>query len=179
MTQAEAVPTVVRVHIRRGKLLATGIVAGLFAAAMTAYGWYILSITGSLHFLAVLCAIMALLCAFYTVYAVGLSLKNPIALRMDRDGVSGFYTAPAKWREIEKISVFTGSKGHKFLGFTLKDSFGFRARQTAFQRFRSWDAFNGTGAHIVVPASVLRNIEVEDLLTQAKTFHLSTHADVT
>ena len=72
-----------------------------------------------------------------------------------------------------------GPKSEKYLGFALKDPVGFRANQTAFQRFTSWQNGLSTEYHITVPQSVLRSTTVETLSEQAQALHLSTHAEVT
>ena len=122
---------------------------------------------------------MVLLFGTAALYLLGMAIKNPIALRMDHHGISGFYTAPARWSDIKKVAVTTGSKNEKYLSLALKDPIAFRNHQTPFQRFTSWQNGAATGYHITIPQSVLLDVTVETLAEHAHAFHQSTHADVT
>ena len=116
---------------------------------------------------------------FLGVWFIGLSLKRPVAFRMDRHGISGFYTEPLTWNEISKIEAVAGAKGHRSLGFRVHDPMALRARQTPWRRFVSWDAGFSTGTQILIPETLLHGVRVADLMTQAKAFHAQATAGTT
>ena len=107
---------------------------------------------------------------------IGLSLAKPVALRMDADGISGWYTRPATWLEISHISVLDGAKGNKRLAFALHDPVAFRDRQTGWQRLTS--AFHGKANrhHIVISQNLLQDVTADDLLPEALKRHAAANA---
>lgn len=92
-----------------------------------------------------------------------LARRNPVALRMDEKGVSGYYADPATWGEIKDVHAFKGPRGHEFLGFELHDPVGFRDRQTPWRRYLSWTNGRTNRAHLTVPQMVLHDAKVEEL----------------
>ena len=58
----------------------------------------------------------------------------------------------------------------RFVGFKLYDPVGFRDRQTAWQRFKSWSSGRGTGYHLVVPDTALASDDLEAVAAQANAF---------
>ena len=118
-------------------------------------------------------------CAALAFYFAGVALRAPMALRMDQNGISGYYAEPAEWREIKDIGVITGQKGHRFLGFALHDPIAFRDRQTAWRRLTSWSNGRSTGHHIVIPELILKDRSVDDLAAEANALHKgAVHGDV-
>lgn len=173
MTQVKsdipAAPVVVRVS--RGKLLALGLGTALFCALL---GWIAVADilrTGEAVFASKLFISFALILAVCAVFVLGIAWRAPVALRMDAQGISGYYAAPATWAQIENIGVFTGHKGHQFLGFTLIGPIAFRTKQNPTRRVGRWASKSTGGYHITVPQSVLRGTNVDQLLTQARDFH--------
>lgn len=118
-------------------------------------------------------------CAALTFYFVGVALRAPMALRMDQNGISGYYAEPAEWAEIKDIGVITGQKGHRFLGFALHDPIAFRDRQTAWRRLTSWSSGRSSGYHIVIPELILKDRSVDDLAAEANALRkAAVHGDV-
>ena len=160
-------PIIVRINRRRCILL-----GGLFAA-MTFL--FLPAVTlpvflGIFDWLIAAGIAIAAFFGWFALYFFGLAAKTPAALRMDAQGISGFYADPAKWDEIKAVKVIKDSKNDRFLGFVLTDPIAFRDRQTAWGRFKSWSNWNGNGAHIVVPQMVLADTDVKDLAQQAQHF---------
>lgn len=128
--------------------LANGLFDGLVAAGLLTagvFGWF------ALHFLA-------------------LAARNPVALRLDDKGISGFYADPATWDDIKSVFAFEGSKRRRFLGVELLDPVAFRDRQTAFRRFLSSLHGATQGAHLVVPEQVLDGATADALAKTAAQF---------
>ncbi|MEP5732136.1 MAG: hypothetical protein ABJL67_22505 [Sulfitobacter sp.] len=101
----------------------------------------------------------------------GIAWRRPVALRLDRHGISGFYTPPATWDEITDIGIFKDTNHNRFLGFALRDPIGFRDRQTAWGRLKSHFSNRSFGYHIIVPDIILQDADVETIAEQAKAFH--------
>lgn len=107
---------------------------------------------------------------WFALYFFGLARKNPIALRMDKQGISGFYADPASWAEIKSAFAYVGHKHHRFLGFELHDPVAFRDRQSPWRRYLSWGNGRHHNAHLVVPQIVLADTTVNELAEQAQQF---------
>lgn len=167
MTQAKLAP--VLVHLRRGKLALTGVGTAAFCALFFLMTAADLSHGTGLTFVGKLLGGTALLLLPLGIFTLGLAWTAPVALRMDVHGISGFYTAPATWDEIEDMGVQPMPKGASALGFRLKDPVGFRDRQTAFQRFIFW--LNGaTGRyHLSIGSAFVKDTDPDRLLAQALT----------
>ena len=148
-----------------------GLGVAFFCVFLSFFAFYGTSFDEGLPFQSKLSIATTLLFAPAAMFLIGMAIHNPLALRMDKDGISGFYTSPAKWSEIESIKLINGTRNTKSLGFALEDPIGFRDRQTPFQRFTSWMNGRSTGYHISIPETVLKNTNVAELLDQAKRFH--------
>lgn len=185
MTQARATDRPVRVRIRRGKLLALGLGNAFFCIVLFEVGFLNASFSDGWSFMSKLCAGLILVLVPVAVFLIGLAVRNPVALRMDRDGISGFFTAPARWSEIDRIDLRPGPKETMYLGFRLKDPISFRDRQTPMQRLISWMNGKTEGFHILISDSVLAQANMRDLLMQAWAFQDAStntpppHRDVT
>ena len=108
---------------------------------------------------------------WFAAFFFGLAHRAPVALRMDAQGISGYYADAATWDEIKEIKVVTGHKRHKLLGFELHDPVAFRDRQTSWRRFQSWSTGRSGKVHLTVPELVLADADVEDLAQKAQQFH--------
>ncbi len=124
------------------------------------------------------CILLGLFFAATSAYLISLGIKKPVALRMDTQGISGFFADPATWDEVAEVGVITGHKRRKFLGFTLHDPVAFRDRQTAWGRFKSYASGRSSGHHIVIPEAMMQDDTAETLAEKAKDF-LSAHNEVT
>lgn len=109
-----------------------------------------------------------LLFGVLAVRLLGIAFSRPIALRMDQNGISGYYADPATWREIDQIDLVTDSKGNVSLGFALNDPVGFRDRQTPWRRFLYWSNGRSHGHHVVIPHLALKNGQAEQLVDHAR-----------
>ncbi len=159
------------VHIRRGKSLRLGLaLLPIVLFCLMFFALVVSGTTGSSWVAAVSLACGVLVGALAT-FHIGIALRQPVALRMDFHGISGFYVTPATWDEIAKIGTFGDHNNSRFLGFALHDPIAFRDRQTPWHRFKSWSTGRSYGYHIVIPELILRNAKVDDLRTQALMFH--------
>ncbi|MFK7837651.1 MAG: hypothetical protein AB8B60_15680 [Sulfitobacter sp.] len=159
--------TPVLIRINRKRCILLGGLHGFFGLFMLAISLGVLLNVGSgwLVFLGVLCGALFL---FFAVFFIGLARRNPVALRMDNKGISGFYCDPASWEEIKSIDTFTGQKHHRFLGFELHDPVAFRDRQTPWRRYVSHTNGKARNLHLVVPEIVLKDAKVDDMLVPAR-----------
>ena len=159
------------VQIKRGKSIMLGalivpiVLFGLLYFAIAVFdddisGW-----------LAATSLFVTLFFAALAVYFIGIALRQPVALRLDENGISGFYVTPATWDEIASVGTFEDTNRYKFLGFALHDPIAFRDRQTPWGRLRSWSTGRGFGYHIVVQELILKEAKVADLAERAETFH--------
>ena len=110
------------------------------------------------------------LLGLFAIHFFGLARQNPVALRMDANGLSGYYADPAAWDEIKSVFAFTGHKSHRFLGVALRDPVAFRDRQSPWRRYLSWANGRQQGAHLVVPQLVIADTTVDDLADAAQHF---------
>lgn len=99
---------------------------------------------------------------------LGVAIKRPVALRMDKNGISGFYADPATWDEIDQINVVRSHKGHLMLGFALTDPIGFRDKQTPWGRYRYWANGRSFGHQVILPHLTLKNGQAEQLVVAAR-----------
>ena len=96
---------------------------------------------------------------------IGVGRKEPVALRIDQHGVSGFYVPTLNWTDILRID--RSGKGE--LGIEFFD----RAQVRQRQRDLMW-RFNlslplGDGWHMVVPGSVL-DADLNEVVATAQAF---------
>lgn len=169
------------VQIKPGTSIALGFVFLPFALFGVIYGGLTLIWFGpSIHMvLGLPCtAVFGALSAYF----FGIALRKPVALRMDQNGISGFYAEPTSWAEIRAIGVFTTDKEKTFLGITLHDPIAFRDRQTPLRRLKSWSSGRSSGYHILIPEMILQDATARDLALRAKALHAAAtaaHDDVT
>jgi hypothetical protein len=164
-----AEPVIVKINRRRAILLGALILP--IALVGLIFLWLAIFIAESFNWPAFLALLLTICCGAVSLFFFGIAYRMPVALRMDAQGISGFYADPATWQEISDSAAFSGNKGHLFLGFALHNPVGFRDRQTAWQRLKSWSSGRGYGYHIVVPEVILKDATVEDLATKAKVLH--------
>ena len=101
---------------------------------------------------------------------LGVAIKRPVAFRIDKNGISGYYADPATWREIADINVVTDGKGRASVGFALIDPVGFRDKQTPWRRFTYWSNGRGLGHHVIISHLLLGRGQAMKLADQARAF---------
>lgn len=106
--------------------------------------------------------------ALPSIWFLGVALKRPVALRIDENGVSGFYADPATWHEIDQINVIPNNKGKLVLAFALNDPVGFRDRQSPWRRFTYWSNGRAYNHQIIVPHMTLKKGEAAQLVVKAR-----------
>lgn len=162
-------PAPVLVHLNGKRCVMFAAVYGTFAAVMG--GLIALPImVGIFDGLVAGGLAVFLFFAWFAFTFLALARSRPVALRMDEKGISGYYVDPATWDEIKDVRAFIAGKGHRFLGFELKDPATFRDRQTPWRRYRSWSLGRQNGVHQVVPEMVLAAVTVEELAKTARQF---------
>lgn len=164
---------VLKVRIRHRKALLLGLLVGSVCLFLTLFSILGFLASRSVSFITWLTGVAAVFLAPFSIILIGIAVRRPIALRLDRHGISGFYTAPAEWSEIDRIGIMKGPKGAKILGFRLRDPVAFRDRQTPLQRFTSWLNGAADGFHISVPETILKDVAIEDITVRARAFHAS------
>lgn len=106
------------------------------------------------------------------IYLLGVAKFRPIALRMDQDGISGYYVPPLKWSEISEIDTY---KEYVDGGPIYTKHVGIRASRTTalFQGLsrRAYDKAirleNRTGFHILIPQMILKDFDAGDVVFHA------------
>lgn len=100
--------------------------------------------------------------AALSLYIAGIALFTPHGLRLDADGLSGFYApAPLKWSDIEDIDLVVSNK-NKVIGLRLHDREAYWSSLTPGQRlFRLGQP---APFHASIPLAPFRATETE-LLT--------------
>ena len=172
-------PETVIVQLRTGKAFTFGSMTvfciltllgfGILVAAAGRLDGQTIFIGGSILLLLAICA----------AYYFGLAIRKPVALRMDANGISGYYAEPAVWSEIMEIATFETSKGARYLGFAFLNPETIRNRQSAWRKFSNWarNPFQNKSrnAHyhyqIVISQELLLERDVESLATIARAFH--------
>lgn len=178
-----AEPVIVRINRRRSALIGTGCAA----LGVVSLGFMALCLAagrpdGTLIALSLLCAGAFL---WLGVHFIGIAWRNPVALRLDAKGISGYYTPPAEWSEIKTVRRIIQTIDHNSaqgillrqrvevqqMGFEFHDPIAMRDRQTAWQRLASWSNGRANGVHVVVPEAVLKGVTVAELLPKAQALH--------
>ncbi len=106
---------------------------------------------------------------------LGLGLLNfaiargqPVALRLDRDGLSGYYIPTLNWTEV--LRVGRTQPGRATLGIELFDKDAVRRRQRSpMMRFNLRLKLGGNW-HLVVPGDVL-DADLDAVAQTARAFH--------
>jgi len=156
-------------------------------AKLRGTAWFSLVLGGFLVGVCVLIMIYgqlfpAFLWIFFVVGVIlmGLSALNfaiargrPVALRLDADGLSGYYIPTLNWTEVLRVGP-TGS-GLGMLGIELFDRDAVRRRQRSpMMRFNLRLNLGGNW-HLVVPGDVL-DADLEEVTAIARQFHAAAMA---
>ncbi len=96
------------------------------------------------------------------VYAFGLALQKPVALRMDRHGISGYFAPTLSWSDIKWVPKTLGGGG-KVIWLDLHDPRRFWADQSL--RARVLSALNFQAGMVAVPVQMIKAPGAEVLET--------------
>ena len=101
-----------------------------------------------------------------SVYGLGLALARPVALRVDSDGISGYFAPNLRWEQIERIEARRVYKG-ALVGIFLKDPEGYLHSLGTWGRLRY--ALRKRPYHTTVNASHMRG-DVQDVVAAMERF---------
>ena len=114
-----------------------GIFFGVFAVVFMAPFVFLIVVYHTVFDWVSLLAVATLVgSAVFAIYALGLAISKPVGLRIDPDGISGYFAPSLRWDEIERVEPFYVHKGSA-IGIMLKDPEAWRAKQTGWGRLRS------------------------------------------
>ena len=159
------------VHFKRNRLIGKAVIAGVLTTIFLSLtiGFYLMAITNI--WLIGLCTLTTAWSAYHCALYIGVAQRNPVALRMDANGISGFSVEPATWTQIANIAIFRRPKGHAFVGISLQDPIGFRDGQTPWRRLETWFSGWECGFHFIVATASLEDVDVDQMVQQAKALH--------
>ena len=138
--------------------------------ALTAYGLVMKFVVGV--DIPVNSWVMSICAAFFGpigFWAAGVALAHPVALRLNKDGASGYALAPLEWREVRKVGMHVVSRYDadatndtvetRFLGFQLFDRESWWERNSPMQRWLNALRGKQNGWDVLLP---LAQIETDD-----------------
>jgi len=120
----------------------------------------------------------------YGVWWLCVAVMRPVAVRMDADGISGFFLVSLKWSEIARMGVFKGDKGLRMLGIAVRDPVALHAAQTPWHRLLSHFRRKNAGYELVLVERGMHGADVDAMLASAQDLAAAAgtplpHADVT
>ena len=157
---------VIRIPIRRGRAALIGCVYAGFGASIAAPCLIVIlneGLRSEMFFL----ALLGLGLLAVGVWHIGVAITAPVALRMDKDGISGYFIPPATWGEIADIGRHEVENKKYFIGFKLIDPMEFRDRQTPWQRLKSHLNRRATGFDLLLPGTMLKDVDVKATVSAA------------
>ena len=99
----------------------------------------------------------------FATFSLGVAWRNPVGLRLDQHGVSGYYAKPMRWDEIEEIGPT--SIGHtRLIGVKLFDKGTFSKRLDPWSRMMRFGQPGGFDATIGIIHLKMPSTEVMDLI---------------
>lgn len=164
-------PPPLLVRINRKRAMGLGVFLAGFGALVVLMALALLWQVPDEPWLALVALASGGLFAVIGLFNLGLAMRDPVALRLDATGVSGYYPDPATWDEIKDVKYIKGQKGQAFVGFELHDPVTFRDRQTPWRRYLSWTNGRHKGAHLIVPQALLSGTTAKELAKEARRFH--------
>lgn len=103
----------------------------------------------------------------FAAFGLGVAWRNPIGLRLDQHGISGYYCKPIRWDEIAEIGPT--SIGHtRLIGVKLTNTEDYTARLSPFAQVMRWGQPGGFDATIGIAHLKVPSTEVMDLI---KSYH--------
>ncbi len=147
-------------------LIATGVAATLLVRMVlgltTGMGW-ILEPLGAAFLTG---------CAFY-LFAI--AMFRPIALRMDADGISGYYAPPLRWEDIDSFDVYTerhegGPFYTRHIGIKVARTTSLFNGLTRQKYDRALHLYKRTGFHILIPQMILKDLDANAVVYHAYMF---------
>lgn len=118
----------------------------------------------------------AVLLGGFAAYLFGIAIWRPIALRMDEDGISGYFAPPVAWDEVGDVEVFKeySERGDLFpityLGIKLRKSSAVYRRQSHRAGERMLRKARKTGYHFLIPQLLMKDCNADWAVTQARVF---------
>lgn len=156
-------PVLLRINKRWTMILCgCAVLLGFYLLALVALPlWF-----GIFHWLVFAGLALGLYMMWLALFYAGITRQDPVALRMDESGISGFFVPATNWREIKRITHYKDQKHNVYLGFEMNDPAALHARQTAWQRFKTWQ-LRRQNVQISVPLSLLQVTSPDDLIARA------------
>ncbi|MEO0502710.1 MAG: hypothetical protein AAFZ14_05250 [Pseudomonadota bacterium] len=112
--------------------------------------------------------VIGLLLLYFGALSIGMARARPVALRIDRHGVSGYYVPALDWTDILRFDRKEARSTS--LGIELFNRADVRNRQRRLMwRFNLRLPLSGNW-HIIVPGDVL-DAELDDIVATAQAFH--------
>ncbi|MEH6646622.1 hypothetical protein [Sulfitobacter sp.] len=116
---------------------------------------------------------MALALLGISIYLFGIAIRQPIALRMDEDGISGYYAPPLTWSQIADFGVYRDRSEGTFIpttyiGIRVARTGALYAAQTPRQRSTTASLFRKSDYHILIPQIMLKDFSAGRVVSAAK-----------
>jgi len=104
--------TMHRYRIRRSRFVRLGLAFLAPAVLLFGFAGLLFSIPDAVW--VIFCALaLGGLFAGLALLQLGTAWARPAGLRMDKDGISGFYLAPILWRDVREVGLFIGPANHR------------------------------------------------------------------
>jgi len=111
--------------------------------------------------------------SMFTLFGLGLAVRKPIGLRIDHDGISGYFAPTLKWCEIAALEPRTIHKGTG-IHISLKDP-----KRQALQHSKAMRVLNFVGVypkHSFINTTHL-GVDPEELIAQMETLRYAAALD--
>lgn len=86
------------------------------------------------------------------VYSLGMAVHRPVGVRLDADGISGFFAPSLRWDEIARIEPYRVHRG-SCIGIVLHDPEGYRDTLSGWGKLRA--VMTKRPFHVVINVSYL------------------------
>jgi uncharacterized membrane protein YedE/YeeE len=125
---------VIRYGVRTIRLWVAGILSAVIALPFLAVTIFRVPFAGGFDFADGIMLFGLVMFTGMAVYGIGLAARQPVAMRLDRHGISGYFAHTLDWTDIRK--VYSGASGRDIL-LDLWDPGAFWSRQGIFSRLNS------------------------------------------
>ncbi len=111
----------------------------------------------------------------FALYLLAIVIFGPIALRMDKDGISGYFAPPLRWKDISDIDVYVMETRRSYIPITYA---GFKITHSAvlfktvsFRRYeQALRNRRRSGYHVLVPQLMLKDMDAASVVAYARAF---------